>query len=361
MYLHDAMLARGRENNFNTLRLAAALAVLVSHSYALSTGNPGAEPLRGNLNIALGSLAVAVFFFISGFLVSMSLESRASLTRFAVARIFRIYPGLLVAVTATVFVVGPLLSPLNFSDYISDKSVKMYLIFNAFMVFGVRHKFADIFESNPYPGTVNGSLWSISYELAMYAGLAFLWLLLRRWPKALRFVSLSIAVFGLIIYCGHFNMGPEHAPSAKFVWLIPMFFLGVSANLFRHKLPLSYSGFVMAVAVLCVAAFSGSVSFRTVYPVCIGYLVLFLAYAAPLLRSALNADWSYGLYIYAFLVQQIIISAVPGMSPSWLTITAIAVVVPLAALSWRWVEQPCLARVDLVSDRISRAVIGWRT
>jgi len=107
MLLSEAAAASGRDNNFNLVRLAAATAVVVSHSFALATGDPAAEPLWSTLGITLGGLAVVAFFMTSGYLVGGSLLSNGQPIRFAVARALRIYPGLWVALLLTVFVLGP--------------------------------------------------------------------------------------------------------------------------------------------------------------------------------------------------------------------------------------------------------------
>jgi peptidoglycan/LPS O-acetylase OafA/YrhL len=105
--------AQGKDNNFNLIRLIAALAVLVTHSFAIATGNPELEPLRGWLGMTIGDFAVDAFFITSGFLVTASLARRQSGLEFVCARVLRIYPALLVMVALTVFVVGPLLSRLS--------------------------------------------------------------------------------------------------------------------------------------------------------------------------------------------------------------------------------------------------------
>jgi peptidoglycan/LPS O-acetylase OafA/YrhL len=96
----------GRDNNFNLIRFLAASAVLLSHSFPLSNGDPTTEPLRSWLGLSAGEIAVDVFFLTSGFLVAGSLLTRHSVSGFAVARALRIYPAMVVSVLLTVPVVG---------------------------------------------------------------------------------------------------------------------------------------------------------------------------------------------------------------------------------------------------------------
>lgn len=97
------------ENNFNLLRALAAFLVLFSHSYAL-TGSSSSEPLRMLLGMTFGSVAVDVFFVISGFLVCGSLLRRQSAIEFMKGRLLRIFPALLVMVGLTVLLLGPLVT-----------------------------------------------------------------------------------------------------------------------------------------------------------------------------------------------------------------------------------------------------------
>jgi surface polysaccharide O-acyltransferase-like enzyme len=91
-----ASVSQGRNNNFNLFRIVAALAVVVTHSFVLSSGNPGDEPLRQTLGTTLGSIAVDVFFVTSGLLIAASLLRSQCLVAFARARCLRISPGLIV-------------------------------------------------------------------------------------------------------------------------------------------------------------------------------------------------------------------------------------------------------------------------
>jgi len=149
---------QGRNNNFNLVRIVAALAVLVTHSFALSSGNPDDEPLRQTLDMTLGSIAVDVFFVTSGLLVTASLLRSESVAAFAWSRCLRIFPGLLVMLLLTVFVVCPLFTTLPLVSYLLDLQTRTYLIKGATLVAGIVDRLPGLFENNPYPGTVNGSL-----------------------------------------------------------------------------------------------------------------------------------------------------------------------------------------------------------
>ena len=123
-------IADSRDNNFNLLRMVAAGAVLVSHAYPISLGIGAVEPLARALSMSLGTLAVVTFFIISGFFISQSFEKRSSLLTFCVARVLRIYPGLLMVLLFTVLVVGPIFTQLTMRAYFTDVGTTSYIPHN---------------------------------------------------------------------------------------------------------------------------------------------------------------------------------------------------------------------------------------
>jgi peptidoglycan/LPS O-acetylase OafA/YrhL len=162
----------GRDNNFNLLRMIAATAVLVSHSYALTLGSASAEPFATSLGKSLGSIAVDVFFVSSGFLICASLINRPNAFQFVKARFLRIFPALFVVLLFTAFVIGPIYSSRSIIEYFSSLSVYRHVIQNAVLIFGIHYTLPGVFESNAFSAGVNGSLWTLPIEIKMYGALA---------------------------------------------------------------------------------------------------------------------------------------------------------------------------------------------
>lgn len=176
MKICDSLLG---SNNFTLLRLLAAFSVLYGHSYALSMGLHGGEdPVSLRLiyywGESLPSLAVDLFFVASGFLVTASYCQRNDLYAFTEARLLRIFPGLIVAVLFCVLVVGPISTTLSLSDYFSSPSIFSYIKHNISLLNGIQFDLPSVFTSNPYPGSVNGSLWTLPIEFWMYIVVAVL-------------------------------------------------------------------------------------------------------------------------------------------------------------------------------------------
>ncbi len=152
--------------SFLDMSVWLAFAVLVSHNFVM-VGLREPTAVSGH---TIGAVAVLVFFSISGYLVAQSLERSGSVFSFATKRILRIYPGLMVALVVCAVIIGPLFTTLPLQEYFRSE-VTWRSILRFFGVPG-EDRLPGVFESNPHPGKVNESLWTIKYELICYAILA---------------------------------------------------------------------------------------------------------------------------------------------------------------------------------------------
>jgi peptidoglycan/LPS O-acetylase OafA/YrhL len=176
---------RAGRDNFLPLRHLAALMVIYGHSYRLSAHAPGQIDLveRFMPGFYAGSLAVFVFFAISGYLVTAGLIRKPGLWRYVRNRFLRVYPGYLACLLAVVLLLGPAFSTLPIGDYFHAAQTWQYLLTNLSPI-TLAWKLPGVFEGNPYPGVVNGTLWSLGLEVRWYAYLGLLALLgvaSRRW------------------------------------------------------------------------------------------------------------------------------------------------------------------------------------
>lgn len=324
--------------------MVAALAVLVTHSYAIVTGAGDAEPFRSALGMTMGSMAVDVFFTTSGFLVVSSLLTRQSTIEFIWARVLRIFPALLVMLVLTVFGLGVLFTTLPTSTYLSSSKTYIYFAKCATLLMGVAYELPGVFDSNPYKSAVNGSLWTMPHEIRMYAILAITWFALRITPRS-RLIRLKIIVVtfasaaGIYIIAEHLLL---HSQS-NFARLFFMFFLGATFYILKEYIVLSHRLFWFLVIGLLVAA-SNKDTFFLAYIFSIAYILFYIAYVPSGAIRKYNqlGDYSYGLYIYAFPVQQSIAALVPGVSVSQMILTSATATILLATLSWHLVERKSL-------------------
>ncbi len=333
--------AVGKDNNFNLLRLLAAFAVLISHSFAM-LGQP--EPFAASVGKNLGAMAVDVFFIASGFLVGASLIRTQDVGDYLRARVLRIFPALWVMLLLTVFVLGAIFTRFESTTYLSEPQTWRYLWKNFFLMSGVEFSLPGLFESNRLRGVVNGSLWSMIYELSMYVLLLLSWIV---YAYARKVLSASLA---LIVGFGSLAIGLwitdrfyvlEHRQLLRFAWF---FFVGTSFYLLRHQILMSAKllGIIAALAMIALAI-SGH-HFLMLYYLALPYCLFYFAYIpAGKLRSYNRfGDYSYGVYLYAFPIQQALVLSTPDWSVFGLIFTAGSLTFILAICSWHWLEQPAL-------------------
>ncbi len=343
MYLAD--LAKGRDNNLTLLRAVAAIAVLVSHSYVLTTGSPASEPLRTWIGMTPGSIAVDVFFVLSGFLVTASICKSRDVLDFAIARCLRIFPALLIVLLITIFVVGPIITTVPLSQYFS-RTTLAYFLKCATLVLGVSYELPGMFGGNPYPRAVNGSLWTMPWEIRSYVVLVCVWWLSTFIKKGsgrafLAFVALiACSLFGLLQYL-HW----KNAPSVHSAMPLLMFALGAVAWQTRTKISLSWRGFAVALVLMGATAGISVNALYVAYPVAMAYAVMFLAFVPGGVVRQYNrmGDYSYGLYLYAFPIQQLLAMAWPGITVGQMIGSSLACTLLFAVLSWHVVEERALA------------------
>jgi peptidoglycan/LPS O-acetylase OafA/YrhL len=335
--------SQSRDNNFNLIRIVAALAVLVTHSFAISTGARESEPFLVSLGMTMGSVAVDVFFITSGFLVTSSLLNRQSTIEFVWARVLRIYPALIVMLGLTVFVIGPLFTVLPLTSYFLDFRTSGYLLKCAFLVSGVVFRLPGVFENNPYQGVVNGSLWTMPMEMRLYITLAVLWFVLRFMNNSrLKAFKISIIILALISCIlvltrnAHFLHG---IPKYSF-----MFFTGSAFYVLRDYIRISNMLFLSIVICLFITINNKHIFFF-VYHLTIAYLLIYLAYvpAGFIRKYNLLGDYSYGTYIYAFPIQQSIAALIPGISTPYIILITVPVTILLSAISWHILEKRALS------------------
>ena len=343
-YLSDH---QGRNNNFNLIRFIAAFLVLVSHSYVLTLGSGEHEPLVASLGFSLGAIAVDVFFVTSGYLVAASLFRGRSIKSFVVSRVLRIYPALLTAIIISVFLVGPYFTALPLDGYFSDSQTYEHFFKNVSLLFGVEYQLPRVFESVPYANVVNGSLWTLPYEIRLYCLLAILGFLSILISTYTPFKNILGFFFALTFCAVTFNVYVQltglEIPQRKLLHLFSVFFTGATLYLARNHVPLNKILAISATIVLLITTLFDN-AFFLAYVITLPYLTLYLAYkiTGQVLKFNQLGDLSYGIYIFAFPIQQIIMSLQPETQIVGLIIKAAFLTLICATLSWHFIEKPSL-------------------
>jgi peptidoglycan/LPS O-acetylase OafA/YrhL len=325
-------------NNFALIRLVLAAAVLYRHSFdlvATTHGDITLDLIPPQTHI--GRIALCFFMAVSGYLVTHSWQQSANWRDFLWRRVLRIYPGFIVACLFAAFVAAPLGSP-DPGAYI--ESIDVVAFAWGVLQLGKLH-LPPTFLANPYPLDVNGSLWSIKIEFECYVALIALGLagLLRR----------RAVILGLFAVMMVLNAAQPYAPSSldrfnAHLQLSTFFLAGACAYLYRDVIPRSYGWLEVAGLVLIATAIL-EIGFVEVLPLAGTYVLLYLAYE-PRLRVwpvGSRTDLSYGLYLFAWPIQQLVVQASGGqISPWMLTGLSLALAAGLAYLSWHLVERPAL-------------------
>jgi peptidoglycan/LPS O-acetylase OafA/YrhL len=324
-----------RANNFDFLRLFFALLVLFSHSYVLATGDQSRDPIvtltRGQE--PGGSIAVDSFFIISGFLITASFERSKTLFSYFKKRVFRIYPGFIVAMLVGAVCILPLSGGAFLKKSGGGRLLDFALQTTALREFHYVHAFA----TNVYPNHINGSTWTVLYEFLCYIGVAILGVfgilranrILLGTLLVLMPLSLWFVIYGSMITGHHL---------ARFV---PLFLSGVVFYRLRHRIQLRTSWIVGAVIVLAVAS-QLPPAWTAVFPFAGAYLIFAVAFhpSIPLHGAGKYGDFSYGIYLYAFPIQQSIMRWFGRpISPLLLFVLAGAATACVAICSWYGVER----------------------
>jgi peptidoglycan/LPS O-acetylase OafA/YrhL len=331
-------LPAGRDrNHFNLLRLVAASSVIVSHSYYLATGPGAKDPLERLTGFDLGTTAVIAFFAISGYFISLSFDRRHSNVDFILARVTRIVPGLLVVALLCAFLLGPLFTFLPAPAYFAKQSVWLYPLRTVSIVWIMHDSLPGVFVHNPIPIYVNGSLWTLFYEAACYAGLfaaGTLGLLRGR-----RFLLLLLAWVPAYV-AARYGPWPHLHYFASFS--LP-FVLGMAVYRYREAGILKSWAAALLIVVAVGTALSG-LGVEELWAAAIAYGILWLGFAPGQALQGYNrlGDYSYGTYIYGFPLQQSVAALVPGIAPMAMTALSLPAAILLGALSWHCVERPSL-------------------
>ena len=320
-------------NNFDAIRISAALAVLVSHHYALTAQ---AEPSFLGLH-TWGGMAVIVFFVISGYLVTSSWYNDPSFLRFSQRRILRIWPALAVVVVLTAYGLGALVTSLPLMEYWTHRATLDYLLT---LKMNVHFMLPGVFTNNPYAHGVNGSLWTIPLEVRCYvvmaiAGLLGLMKFRSVWMLLIAAYMAWFLTKGTADVTGQLNHGRD----------LSAFFLAGSA-LYLLQPQWKRHPFAWILMALVGAAVLWACGWHhTALLLLLPITVLHIGTSAtPVLRRFGRwGDPSYGIYLFAFPVQQtVILYTWPDLGFAGTLILALLITVGLAYASWHLIEKQAL-------------------
>lgn len=362
--ISDAQLAADG-NNFTGARLVLASGVIWTHCYWLATGVSGADELSAIIGLPVSHLAVNGFFFVSGFLICQSLFRQAGVFSFLAMRVARIWPALILCTLLTLAAFAMLSD--RMSDFVTEPESLRFVVMNLLLIV-LKPAFAvPSLVAGGEPLVVNGSLWTIPWELRCYLVMALGFAVTGQRRAAVVRPVLILSVVAAILWAVAQQWWAGF-PSTKGgllynldIWmrLWGCFAAGALVWLERARaMPPWWLG--LGLAVLAVAEHQALGSALLATPAVFALVLTGVFGGGP--ARAVTADWpdfSYGIYIFAFPVMILLQQLVPGLVADHRVMAAanLAALLPLAALSWFLVEKPALggARKWLKTRRTAAA------
>jgi peptidoglycan/LPS O-acetylase OafA/YrhL len=334
--------ANTRENNFGLLRVLLALLVIVSHAPEQIDGSRSREILTCIFGtLSFGELAVDGFFLISGYLITKSIFERPILSEYLIKRAARIMPGFLVSFWLCYLVVAPCAGAGRFAftpNQILTNVIRCLLFFPPIAL--------GAFHNLPYP-YLNGSMWTIFFEAECYLAIAlvgFFAIRIRYIGVHFRWILLGIVLFGIYLFIITNNL---------YCRFDSIFGVGALFYLFRDLIPLTAFGAAVSTVLMSVLLFNRHTAEAAV-AILGGYLIFWFALKyKPLKISAIAShnDISYGLYLYAWPIGNLILWNFRTVSPIVLGFFTILGAGLAGYISWHVIEKRFLAYAHSYSKR----------
>lgn len=340
---------RGIGQGFNLLRMALSISVIFVHSFHSAYGMHERSMWLATGPLGPPVLCILILFFgLSGFLVTGSALRTSSLRTFIAFRGLRLLPALMVEVTLSALVLGPLLTTLPLGVYFHQKAFFTYF---GNIVGWIHFHLPGVFETNPYPGVVNNSLWTLHPELECYGIMSVL--IVTRAVKNKTIMS-TLWVLVTLVMATLNLLKNRFEPSGTYgqEMLVYYFLTGIVTYHWRYWIPISGKLFAVAVLAMYLLFKLPHTSFIAVFPVM--YIMVFLGLVNfPKWNLIERGDYSYGMYLYAYPVQQTLSYLFPAGREWWIIFpVTILITYGIAALSWHGVEKPFLRFKKALGGRV---------
>ena len=325
--------AEATGNNFDCIRVLAALAVLFSHHFALTAQS---EPSFFGLH-SIGGLAVAVFFAISGYLVTSSWYNDPHFLRFSLRRVLRIWPALAAVTVLTAYGLGTWVTELPKGDYLTHRATFDYL---NILRMQIHYVLPGVFEHNPYARGVNGSLWTIPLEVRCYIVLAFFGLIgLLKNKKILLLIILGYFIWFTSQSSADITGKVHHGRELSAFFLAGAALYGLKP--YWENSPRLWIGILTT-----LTALTWWIDWKyTALLIGLPFLIIYFGTrSTPIIRRFGRwGDPSYGIYLIAFPIQQtVILYTWPQFGFTGTLILSLLATTALAYASWHCIEKPAL-------------------
>lgn len=332
-------------NNLDLIRIVAAVMVIYGHSFFLANNYGARELLTRFFPFTYsGAVAVKIFFFISGLLVTTSLIRTQSVPKFVVSRFFRIYPAYVVVILITSLILGPLLSSLDLTTYLAGDSLPRYIYGN--LQLNVQHVLPGVFSENIYKSAVNGSLWTIYYEVCAYVSILALFAVTGLKNKN---ITTLVCIIVIILPIFGWNTYVFINSTNKDIFLLPpCFALGVIYAVNKDTIKVNLlipAGFFVFYCIV-----NDMIVKQIMFYFSLCTLSLYISSIQLVRKIRIKNDISYGVYLWGFFVQQCVYKLMPNISLLSNQLISVALSVFIAYVSFKTIEKPCIT----LSKRINK-------
>lgn len=334
-------------NHFLLLRLICATSVVAFHACPAALGPRHYPDWVFGLGFPAFEISVDIFFAISGYLIAASLERRRDLWSFVVARASRILPGVMVSVLLTLTLVALFFTELSLGEFFSSPLTRSFFFRNFIPILRFEAYLPGAFPDNPFKGITNPSLWTLAWEIRMYLLLAVVWKCSTLW-KRLTFLRACILVWVAYLLGSAVT---RHLPwtNSQLILLqfrfVPVFFGGAILYLTMPKFRPCWILVTSVLAICTVLAFISKPLMYPAYQIALPLTVVWIAHLPwkALVRIRPPGDYSYGVYIHSFPIQQILAHALgPYLSYTNLLLISVPASILAGWVSWEFVEKKFL-------------------
>lgn len=341
--------AQNRNNNYDILRVIAALCILYTHSFDL-LGKNTEETLMvlTDQKINFAYVGLVIFFTVSGYLIAKSADTSSSFKNYIWKRFLRIQPLLIVVSIVSILIIGPFFTTSSLTAYFTNTQTYFY-IRNVVPLFGIQFTLPNVFITNIGDAGVNGSMWTLVVEERLYLILGLLFVHKIYFKKIL---ITGILMLNILYFFNSVFSNGQFIPylSGLHIYYALVFLNG---SLFYFiEIPfakIKFKSFAL-ISISFILYFTSFTIFKnSIQVLLVPFFIIAIAEVKCLTNNAAKyGDITYGLYIFSFPVQQMLISSKVCTSAFGLLYSTLLIVVPLAFLCWHLIEKKLLSLKEKV-------------
>lgn len=328
-----------KNNNLTFIRACLSIIVIYSHSFPLTGTNINNEiffKLSGCYTG--GTIAVAIFFFISGILITKSYLKDENPIEFTISRLFRLLPALLVAAIFLAFIAGPLLTTYSVDEYFGNIYIYSFIYNN--IIFNTDFNLPGVFANLYFPRSIVGSWWTLRYEFFCYFVLLMLGML---GIFKNRNICLLIGCIFIYLTLTELDFIKQFyiRGGTTDIYYLPLYF--IFGSLFFLFSDIININFKTTIAIVGLTYFlKGTPVYNYLFLISCFFVCLWLSVHPLIMKLKMKHDLSYGVYIYGFFIQQLLVYFFPDLNSNLNALLSVLICIPLGLLSAIFIEEPSI-------------------